>query len=74
MASNPNVNKVVYGNDTLIDLTADTVSADKVLSGYTAHDASGASITGTAGASVSGTNLIIPSSMGTVSGTNLSLV
>lgn len=74
MASNPNVNKVIYGNSTLIDLTSDTVTADKVLSGYTAHDASGASITGTAGASVSGTNLTIPSSMGSVSGTNLSLV
>jgi hypothetical protein len=74
MASNPYVNKVVYGNTTVIDLTSDTVTADKVLNGYTAHDASGASIVGTAGASVSGTNLIIPSSMGSVSGTNLSLV
>lgn len=46
MASNPYVNKVVYGNDTVIDLTADTVSADKILSGYTAHDKSGAGITG----------------------------
>lgn len=47
MASNPNVNKVVYGNDTLIDLTEDTVTADKILQGYTAHDRSGAGITGT---------------------------
>lgn len=44
---NPYKNKVVYGNQTLIDLTSDTVSADKLLSGYTAHDKSGASITGT---------------------------
>ena len=40
-------NKIVYGNQTLIDLTQDTITADKLLVGYTAHDASGASITGT---------------------------
>ena len=40
-------NKVIYGNQTLIDLTSDTVTADKIIAGYTAHDASGASITGT---------------------------
>lgn len=40
-------NKVVYGNTVLIDLTADTVTADKILASYTAHDASGATITGT---------------------------
>ena len=27
------ISKVVYGGNTLIDLTADTVSADKVLAG-----------------------------------------
>ena len=41
------INKVVYGNQTLIDLTADTVSADKLLKDTTAHDKSGAVITGT---------------------------
>lgn len=41
------VNKVVYGGETIVDLTADTVTADKVLKGYTAHDKSGNSITGT---------------------------
>lgn len=40
------VNKVVYGNRTLIDLTSDTVTQDKILSGFTAHDKSGAIITG----------------------------
>ena len=40
-------NKVVYGTTVLIDLTADTVTADKLLVGYTAHDQSGNSITGT---------------------------
>jgi hypothetical protein len=44
--ANQYVNKVIYGNRTLIDLTGDTVQADKVLSGYTAHDKSGAPITG----------------------------
>ena len=42
-----NISKVVYGGKTLIDLTADTVTADKMLSGYTAHDKSGVIITGT---------------------------
>lgn len=42
-----NINKVIYGNTTLIDLTADTVTADKILTSYTAHDQSGAIITGT---------------------------
>lgn len=41
------VNKVIYGGSTLIDLSADTVTADKLLAGYTAHDKSGTQITGT---------------------------
>lgn len=40
-------NKVVYNNETLIDLTGDTVAADTMLAGVTAHDKSGATITGT---------------------------
>lgn len=40
-------NKIVYGGKTLLDLTGDTVEASKMLSGYTAHDKSGAIITGT---------------------------
>lgn len=40
-------NKVVYAGQVLIDLTADTVTAEKLLSGYTAHDKSGTIITGT---------------------------
>lgn len=47
MADNQHVNKIVYGDTVLIDLTADTVTADKILASYTAHDASGAIITGT---------------------------
>ena len=45
--ANTYVSKVIYGNDTLIDLTSDTVVANKLLSGYTAHGADGAPITGT---------------------------
>lgn len=40
------VNKVVYGGNTLIDLSSDTVTANKMLSGIKAHDKSGAVITG----------------------------
>jgi hypothetical protein len=40
-------NKIIYGGNTLIDLTADTVSEDKLLYGFTAHDKSGEEITGT---------------------------
>ena len=46
MAENANVNKVVYGNSTLIDLTNDTVIPEALVSGYTAHDRSGATVTG----------------------------
>lgn len=40
------INKVVYGGNTLIDLTGDTAEQNKVLSGYTFHDKSGATKTG----------------------------
>lgn len=40
------ISKVVYGGKTLIDLTSDTVTADKLLSGVIAHDKRGATITG----------------------------
>ena len=39
--------KIVYGGEVLIDLTADTVTADKVLEGIKAHGADGELITGT---------------------------
>ena len=40
-------NKVIYGGTVLIDLTSDTVTADKLAEGITAHDKSGEIITGT---------------------------
>jgi len=42
------VNKVVYGNDTIIDLTGDTATAEDVVSGKSFHLASGVQATGTA--------------------------
>ena len=51
------INKVIYGNTTLIDLTSDTATQDKVLSGYTFHDASGTLRTGTASSGSSATVL-----------------
>ena len=39
--------KIVYGDKVLIDLTEDTVTPATLKSGVTAHDASGAKITGT---------------------------
>lgn len=47
MANNQFYNKVVWGSKTLIDLTADTVTADKILASYTAHAKDGSTITGT---------------------------
>lgn len=41
------INKVIYNSKVLIDLTSDTVSADKLLKGVKAHDKSGNIITGT---------------------------
>ena len=40
------ISKVVYGGETLIDLTADTVTADKLLKNVTAHGKDGTLITG----------------------------
>lgn len=40
-------NKVVYAGQTLIDLTSDTVTAANLKKGETAHDKTGASVTGT---------------------------
>ena len=51
------VNKVIYAGNTLIDLTQDTVSADKLLSGCTAHDSAGILIHGSY--SPSSTRLIV---------------
>jgi hypothetical protein len=41
------ISKIIYGGQTLIDLTSDTVTPDKILKGYTTHGADGEEITGT---------------------------
>ena len=42
------VNKVNYGSKVLIDLTGDTVTAESLLKGYTAHNAAGEAVSGAA--------------------------
>lgn len=46
MADNPYVNKVIYGGQTLIDISNDTVTATHLWKNVTAHDATGAPIIG----------------------------
>lgn len=41
------INKVIYGGKTLIDLTGDTLTPDKVLSGFTGHGKDGVLFEGT---------------------------
>ena len=45
--SDKKVNKVSYAGEVLMDLTEDTVTPETLKAGVTAHDASGAQITGT---------------------------
>lgn len=52
-------NKIIYGNKTLIDLTSDTVTADKMLTGATAHAADGTVITGTCAYDVNSTDATV---------------
>ena len=40
------ISKVIFGSNTLIDLTSDTVSADNLVNGYIAHNAAGEQING----------------------------
>lgn len=40
------ISKVIYGGETKLDLTADTVTSATMLSGTTAHDCAGEAITG----------------------------
>lgn len=41
------VNKIVYGGQTKLDISNDTVTPSTLLQGYTAHDNSGTAINGT---------------------------
>lgn len=62
MAVNEHVNKVVYGNDTLIDLTGDDVQRSDVRSGVVFHLPTGEQTTGTG----SGANYVTPEDFGAV--------
>ena len=46
MANNQYANKVIYGGQTLIDLTSDTIEASDVINGKTFHAADGSTQTG----------------------------
>lgn len=59
-------NKVIYNGTTLVDLTSDTVQANHIYKGDTAHAADGSSIVGTAEVTVDGTKLIMPEGLITV--------
>lgn len=50
-------NKIVYNNQTLIDLTSDTATADKVLAGFTFHDRTGETVEGTCDYDVDSSNV-----------------
>ena len=53
------INKVIYGGNTLIDLTGDSVTKDKLLTGYTAHDKSGEVIEGACSFDVDSTDATV---------------
>ena len=63
------VNKVVLGENTLIDLTGDTVSADKLSKGITAHNMAGEPIVGTMEAGGGGTNYTFTNGLTETDGT-----
>lgn len=52
-------NKVIFGGKTLIDLTGDSVTPEKLLAGTKAHDKSGATITGTCAFDVDSTDATV---------------
>ena len=65
--ANAAVSKVIYGNQTLVDLTQDDVTASDVKSGKYVHLPSGERVQGSLQAAyVTGTKLVLPNS--TVSG------
>ena len=60
------VNKVVYGTTVLVDLTSDTVTADTLKKGSTAHNSAGELITGTMPTATQATPTISVSSGGLI--------
>lgn len=53
------VNKIIFGDNVLLDLTADTVNAESLAKGITAHDKTGAVITGTSTKDVDSTDATV---------------
>ena len=53
------ISKVDFAGNTLVDLTADTVTPESLLEGFTAHDASGEAIVGVMQAA-SGSSVTLP--------------
>ena len=52
MANNPYVNKVNFGNQTIMDISDSTIAEDNVLLNYQGYSASGNKITGKVGITV----------------------
>lgn len=67
------INKVIYGKTTLMDLTSDTVTADTMLKGVTAHNKAGNVVTGKLTSTVSNGVLTIPTAIGSVSNSTLTM-
>lgn len=61
--------KIIYYGTVLLDLTDDTVTPDKLVSGVTAHSSDGSLITGTASVSYDSSTetMVMPSGFITVS-------
>ena len=51
------ISKIILNGEVQMDVTSDTVQADKLMQGYTAHDKTGTLITGTATGGIDGDNL-----------------
>ena len=64
---NENINKIIYGTTTLIDLTNDTVTSESLYKGKLAHSATGEQITGTAEITVENNKLIMPLGLANIS-------
>ena len=64
------INKVVYGDRTLMDISEDTVSPETLLAGETAHDATGAPIVGTNPGGGYVVSMVAPEEMSNISSNN----